>query len=160
MSHDVDIDLQKARPTGARRPAALRTRLAPVRRALSIPEANDDATGIDVRRQVLAEYCTLIARRLSGNAPKQVPPLEVPDPINTSAISDDPAALKVVPALSNRQRQTLEGLLAGESEKQIARKLGISYHTTHDHVRKLYQAFSVNSRGELLARFVRRSGHS
>jgi DNA-binding CsgD family transcriptional regulator len=56
--------------------------------------------------------------------------------------------------LSPRQQQTLELLLAGDSEKQIARKLKLSPHTVHVYVKAIYRSFGVNSRAELLARFV------
>jgi DNA-binding CsgD family transcriptional regulator len=52
-------------------------------------------------------------------------------------------------------RQTLEALVAGDSEKQIALKLRVSPHTVHVYVKQLYKRFGANSRGELLARFVR-----
>jgi DNA-binding NarL/FixJ family response regulator len=54
--------------------------------------------------------------------------------------------------LPPRLRRTLERLLLGESEKQVARALGISQHTVHEYVCGLYRHFSVNSRAELLAR--------
>jgi DNA-binding CsgD family transcriptional regulator len=57
--------------------------------------------------------------------------------------------------LSPRHEQTLRRLLAGDSEKQIARHLGVSHHTVHVYVKALYRHFDVSSRGELLARFVR-----
>jgi DNA-binding NarL/FixJ family response regulator len=57
--------------------------------------------------------------------------------------------------LSPRLRQTLGRLLAGDSEKQIARHLGVSPHTVHVYVKNLYRHYNVCSRGELLARFVR-----
>ena len=60
-----------------------------------------------------------------------------------------------LPNLSPRMQQTLERLLAGDSEKQIAHHLGLSKHTVHVYVKALYKSFSVNSRGELLARFIR-----
>jgi DNA-binding CsgD family transcriptional regulator len=56
--------------------------------------------------------------------------------------------------LSRRLRQTLERLLAGDSEKQVAARLGISRPTVHEYVTVLYRRFGVNSRGELLARFI------
>lgn len=52
-------------------------------------------------------------------------------------------------------KQTLQRLLAGDSEKQIAAHLGLSPHTIHVYVKALYKRFDVASRGELLARFVR-----
>jgi DNA-binding CsgD family transcriptional regulator len=57
--------------------------------------------------------------------------------------------------LSPRARQTLEALIRGDSEKQVARKLGVSPHTVHVYVKQLYRRFGVSSRGELLALFVR-----
>lgn len=59
------------------------------------------------------------------------------------------------PPLSRRQRQTLELLLAGNAEKQIASMLRISKHTVHVYVKSLYKRFGVNSRPELLAKWVR-----
>jgi DNA-binding CsgD family transcriptional regulator len=57
--------------------------------------------------------------------------------------------------LSPRQRQTLEYLLAGHSEKQIAARMRLSPNTVHHHVKALYRHFGVSSRSELLAKWVR-----
>jgi DNA-binding CsgD family transcriptional regulator len=54
--------------------------------------------------------------------------------------------------LPPRLAQTLDELLAGSSEKQIAIKLELSRHTIHNYVKALHQRFGVNSRGELLAK--------
>ena len=67
------------------------------------------------------------------------------------------SSLSADPSLSPRLQQTLERLLAGDSEKQIAARLALSRHTVHVYVKSLYRHFDVSSRGELLARFVRRS---
>jgi DNA-binding CsgD family transcriptional regulator len=53
--------------------------------------------------------------------------------------------------LSPRLLQTLDALLKGQPEKQIASDLGISPHTVHDYVKVLYRKYGVNSRAELLA---------
>jgi DNA-binding NarL/FixJ family response regulator len=58
--------------------------------------------------------------------------------------------------LSERQRDVLILLLRGHSEKEVARDLGVSTHTVHTHVKRLYTEFDVSSRGELLALFVDR----
>jgi DNA-binding CsgD family transcriptional regulator len=60
-----------------------------------------------------------------------------------------------VEILPPRLRQTLECLLDGDSEKQVALRLGLSRHTVHDYVKALYRHFEVSSRGELMARHVR-----
>ncbi len=58
--------------------------------------------------------------------------------------------------LSPRRRQILAALLEGDSDKQIAKRLGISVHTVNQQVKAIFQYFSVSSRPELLARWIRR----
>lgn len=58
--------------------------------------------------------------------------------------------------LSPRLRQTLDRLLAGDSERQTALALGISPATVREYVTRLYRHFGVISRAELLAHFLRR----
>jgi DNA-binding CsgD family transcriptional regulator len=53
--------------------------------------------------------------------------------------------------LSPRLRQTLECLLEGDGEKQVAARLGLSRHTVHDYVTALYRRLDVSSRPELMA---------
>ena len=62
---------------------------------------------------------------------------------------------KVVTSLSPRQRQTLQYLLAGRSEKEIAEIMLLSRNTVHHHVKALHRHFGVSSRSELLAKWVR-----
>ena len=50
--------------------------------------------------------------------------------------------------------QTLRSLLGGDSEKQVAAKLGLSQHTVHVYVKQLYKKYGVSTRAELLARWV------
>ncbi len=57
--------------------------------------------------------------------------------------------------LSLRLRQTLGCLLEGDSEKQVALRLGLSRHTVHEYVKTLYRRFDVSSRAELLAYCLR-----
>lgn len=53
--------------------------------------------------------------------------------------------------LAPRLRQTLDLLVQGLSEKQIAFRLKISPHTVHNYVKALHQRFKVSSRAELIA---------
>lgn len=64
------------------------------------------------------------------------------------------AALQELEALPKRQREVLALLSQGESIKEIARELGISYHTVNDYTKALYRRFGVSGRGELLAHFI------
>ena len=54
--------------------------------------------------------------------------------------------------LSRRMIDTLQLLLAGDSEKEVAAKLKLSPHTVHIHVKNVYKRLSVCSRGELMAK--------
>ena len=87
------------------------------------------------KRRMIAEFCKRLGAQVGNVTP--------------SACHD--------PHLSPRLRQTLQHLLAGDSEKQVAGKLGLSRHTVHIYVKSLYRHFEVNSRGELLAKCLRRS---
>src|SRR5262249_30102613 len=60
--------------------------------------------------------------------------------------------------LSPRLRQTLACLLEGDSEKQVAARLGLSPATTHQYVTALYRRFGVQSRAQLLAYAMKRMG--
>jgi DNA-binding CsgD family transcriptional regulator len=57
--------------------------------------------------------------------------------------------------LPPRVQQTLDYLLQGDSEKQVALRLGLSRATVHQYVTDLYRRFGVHTRAELLAKFVR-----
>ena len=58
--------------------------------------------------------------------------------------------------LSPRVRQTLDGLLAGGSEKEIAAQMGISRSTLHEYVGSIYDRFGVDGRAALMAYFLAR----
>lgn len=60
--------------------------------------------------------------------------------------------------LNAMQRDTLQLLLTGASEKEIAQRMNRSPHTVHSHVKKIYRQFGVSSRAELLSRFIDRGG--
>jgi DNA-binding CsgD family transcriptional regulator len=60
--------------------------------------------------------------------------------------------------LSPRLRQTLGCLLEGDSEKQVAGRLGLSLPTAHQYVTALYKRFGVRSRAQLMAHALRRHG--
>jgi DNA-binding CsgD family transcriptional regulator len=56
--------------------------------------------------------------------------------------------------LQPRLKKVMKLLLEGDSEKQVAYKLGLSPHTVHEYVKNLYSELRVSSRGELLAQYV------
>ena len=82
------------------------------------------------KRRLLADVCRLIGEEITGK---------------TALTTDD---------LSPRMEQTLRSLLSGDSEKQVATRMGVSPHTVHVYVKAIYRKYGVSSRGELLARWV------
>lgn len=71
-----------------------------------------------------------------------------------------PAAGQAKPgieALSPREAEVLELLTQGYLYKEIAKKMGVSYHTIHAHVRKIYEKLQVQSRAQAVAVYIGRS---
>jgi DNA-binding NarL/FixJ family response regulator len=93
------------------------------------------------KRQMVAELCRLLGEQVNGGAQSAV---------QRKSIASVIAELR----LSPRVQQTLERLLVGDSEKQVANQMGVSPHTVHCHVKALYRRLNVSSRGELLAHFI------
>jgi DNA-binding CsgD family transcriptional regulator len=56
-----------------------------------------------------------------------------------------------VEGLTRREQETLALLLTDASEKMMAAQLGISPHTVHDYVKRLYRKIGVTSRAALMA---------
>jgi DNA-binding CsgD family transcriptional regulator len=67
--------------------------------------------------------------------------------------ASDPYSPTRLPA---RVRETLQCLLDGDSEKQVATRMALSRVTVHQYVTALYRHNRVASRAELLARVLRR----
>jgi DNA-binding CsgD family transcriptional regulator len=59
------------------------------------------------------------------------------------------------PKLAPRVRETLECLLTGATDKEIASKLGMSPHTVRDYLKTLYRVYGVTTRGALIALVLR-----
>jgi DNA-binding NarL/FixJ family response regulator len=55
-------------------------------------------------------------------------------------------------ALSPREKQIVEGMAAGLTNKEIAAKLGLSAHTTDSYTRSIYEKLHVNSRSGAVAK--------
>ena len=121
-----------------------------------------------LRRQILADMCRFwgdrlmgvsiggIRRSAKGEGTSAVKLLSAATSRMPSPVSGESGHVPAKVAMSPRLRQTLDLLLAGDGEKQIAGKLGLSRHTEHDYVKGVYRLFGVNTRAELLARWVRK----
>jgi DNA-binding CsgD family transcriptional regulator len=64
----------------------------------------------------------------------------------------DPSPANLAP----RVRQVLRCLLEGDGDKQIAAWLGLTRHTVNQYAKTIFRHFGVQSRAELLARWLRR----
>ena len=106
-----------------------------------------EASEAHKQRQLLAQWCRSMGDHVAGKTPASAP-------FASNAPSLSQLVLQKTSKLPPRQRQTLDRLLAGDSEKQIAARLEVSKHTVHIYVKSLYRRFGVCSRGELLAQFV------
>ncbi len=60
-----------------------------------------------------------------------------------------------LPELSPRERQVVEGMVEGLTNKEIAARLGLSAHTTDDYTRAIYDKLHVNKRSSAVARAMR-----
>lgn len=56
--------------------------------------------------------------------------------------------------LSNREREVLQLVLIGKSNKEIAADLGISYHSARFHVSEVLNKLSCDSRYEVREKFT------
>jgi DNA-binding CsgD family transcriptional regulator len=61
---------------------------------------------------------------------------------------------KCLASLTMRQKVVLFYFQKGDSEKQVALKLGISTNGVHYHARHIRRKYGVHSRAQLLAKFV------
>lgn len=60
--------------------------------------------------------------------------------------------------LTPRERQVLEGLVDGLSEKQVAARLSLTPQTVHSYIKQLYRKLHVRSRAELVRQTLRDKG--
>jgi len=63
-----------------------------------------------------------------------------------------PGPLTLPTVLTAREREVVERLVEGQTEKQVATRLNLSLQTVHAHVKSIYRKLHVSSRSELLSR--------
>jgi DNA-binding CsgD family transcriptional regulator len=110
------------------------------------------------RRQLLADLCRFIGVKVGTLPPGAlgVGPQTVQAPHPSPQLCQPNPGDRPFTELSPRMEETLRHLLDGDSEKQVARKLELSQHTIHVYVKAIYRRFGVSSRGELLARHLKK----
>ena len=77
------------------------------------------------------------------------------DRLRTLAGGDAPASEDEIPALTPREREVLAAMADGASNKVIARRLDISFHTAKFHVASILAKLDADTRTEALARAAR-----
>ena len=60
---------------------------------------------------------------------------------------------RLIEHLTPREHKIVQGIVDGLSYKLIADRLGISHDTVRKHILNTYRKLSVNSKGELLAKY-------
>ena len=147
--------MSTSRPARPRAPARVGSLRAAVRMMNDLDRATVDAADrVAKQRRLVAELCRMLDPQPRSSS---VAIGRYPGNGNGRVSRGVDGNGHGVPAarLSPRMRQTLDRLLAGDSEKEVAARFGRSRHTVHAYVKKLYERYGVSSRGELFALFVR-----
>lgn len=74
--------------------------------------------------------------------------------IDAAPSSDVAQLLMLSHGLTNRERQVLQRVIAGESSAVIAAQLHISTNTVQDHLKAIFAKVGVRSRGQLVAQLL------
>jgi two-component system NarL family response regulator len=101
------------------------------------------ASGYLVKGSPSAEIIAAISLLMAGGAPMS--------PVIARYVIEEFHEVKTVrtpSALTSREREVLQGVAAGLSERKLAEKLSVSPHTVHTHIKKIYRKLQVGSRAE------------
>lgn len=109
------------------------------------------ASGYLLKRMPPSKLLDAIAEVVGGGSPMSAP-------IARKVIQ----MLKSVPApgddntnLSDREREVIDGMAAGQPYKEIADRLGVSVHTVRSYIRRIYEKLHVRTRTEAVAKYYR-----
>jgi DNA-binding NarL/FixJ family response regulator len=96
------------------------------------------ATGYLLKHASAEELHSAIRAAAAGDAPL--------DPKAARVLLDSQRAAAGAPALTAREREVLGLVAAGDANKQIARKLGITERTVKSHLTSIFATIGVTSR--------------
>ena len=112
------------------------------------------ATGYLLKRQPPEQLLEAIHELLAGGSPMSATiarkVVKLLQRSGTSGKSSGAARL----LLSDRQREMLDLLAAGEPYKAIADKMGLSIHTVRGYIRRIYEKLQVHTRTEAVAKYL------
>ncbi|MBN9521333.1 helix-turn-helix transcriptional regulator [bacterium] len=114
----------------------------------SIPGLMAQHTGVIIARALRQSDFTVRQKEIVREAMAAIAPL-VGGPL---ARLGEPSPRDLPP----RGRQVLRCLLEGDSDKDVANRLGLTRNTVNQYAKVIFALFGVRSRAELLARWVRR----
>jgi len=78
--------------------------------------------------------------------------LQQPAVMNMQEIEENEVVVKAAENLTKRQSQVLALMAKGQSNKEIARELGVSEHTVKIHVTAILRLFSASNRTEVVVK--------
>lgn len=112
------------------------------------------ATGYVLKKTPPAQILEAIAEMVSGGAPMS--PVIARKVARHFQGGDRGTEPKALTELTDREREILNAIATGRSDKEIARELSISVHTVGNHIRSIYQKLHIRSRAEAVARYLGR----
>jgi DNA-binding NarL/FixJ family response regulator len=108
------------------------------------------ASGYLLKRMPPGKLLDAIEEVIEGGSPMSGPVARrVLQLLKRLPLSDDDST-----SLSEREREVLNGLAAGQLYKQIADEMGISRHTVRSYIRRVYEKLHVSSRTEAVAKYL------
>jgi len=112
------------------------------------------ATGYLLKRQPPEQLLEAIHELLAGGSPMSATiARKVVKLLQRSGAPGKPSGGARL-LLSDRQREMLELLAAGEPYKAIADKMGLSIHTVRGYIRRIYEKLQVHTRTEAVAKYL------
>lgn len=109
------------------------------------------ASGYLLKRMPPSKLLDAIAEVVGGGSPMSAPiARKVIQLLQTMPIPSDDTM-----DLSDRERQVLEAMAAGQLYKQIADDLCVSIHTVRSYIRRIYEKLHVRTRTEAVAKYFR-----
>jgi len=107
------------------------------------------ASGYLLKRMPPSKLLDAIAEVVGGGSPMSAPiARKVIQLLQSMPIPSDDTV-----DLSDRERQVLEAMAAGQLYKQIADDLGVSIHTVRSYIRRIYEKLHVRTRTEAVAKY-------
>ena len=112
------------------------------------------ATGYLLKRQPPQQLLEAVHELLAGGSPMSATiARKVVKLLQRSGAPNKPTGGTRL-LLSDRQREMLDLLAAGEPYKAIADKMGLSIHTVRGYIRRIYEKLQVHTRTEAVAKYL------